>query len=169
MTSLFATRFASCAIALTIFTLAAFILSGPPAHAAGRCYDVTVKVQQTKPNGKPWDSAKFDGKVTYSAPDIASIINYQHMPRCQDAFSCTYRRLNLTGTTATISILDKDLLMDDTIGFGICKLPVTRRAVTCRVGYASVKLIRCRAIKSKKSPFTPIAYPGRDRTRSHRL
>ncbi len=119
---------------------AVFALYSQNAYAAGGCYNIKVTVDQSKLNGKDWDPPVLDGNMVHAAPDIVTTINHRRMRRCQDSFTCVYRRLYLEGTTVAISIVDKDVLFDDPIGFGECNVP----SASCQIGSAKAQITPCR-------------------------
>lgn len=117
---------------------AAPVAAAPVAAVVGT---ISVKVNEKKDNGKPWDAFK-------GLPDIAICVTpsggsetcyngkgEKLKPKCKNSLTCSFSGFDFSAGKASIRIVDVDKMANDPIGDGVCG-----SGETCVLGAASVTL-----------------------------
>lgn len=125
------------------FWIATIFLALPQITFAESLTTITVEVEHSKANGKPWD--KFKGK-----PDLAiclsnSLAGTLCLPegdridnvlssQCPNSYQCKFS-VQAPDQTFKFSVVDVDTALNDPIGIGHCGM-----GQTCQVGQAVVSI-----------------------------
>jgi hypothetical protein len=104
---------------------------------------VFVTVNERKPNGKAWDAfggqpdialCVSGGGSTQCYPGGGSVIGVMD-PKCRDSLRCTFSGVKVPKGTFSLTVVDVDLAVNDTVGQASCK-----KGSSCTAGSATIKV-----------------------------
>jgi len=107
--------------------------------ASASCYQVSVQINENKPNGSYWD--RDEGKPDLKACFIDNrsalcTIGKNGKSLCEDSLSCDLGIIYFSGTTSNVVLTDLDLTSDDAIGIKECEV-----GSSCNLGNAVVNFV----------------------------
>lgn len=124
-----------------VFVLFCSLFFAFPLSANAMSVDIDVEAQTTKASGKNWDILKGSPDIAICITNPQGTICYPEgsddefivEPECPDSFQCSFKDVVTGQENVKISIIDVDVVINDTIGVGYCNV-----GETCDIGQAKI-------------------------------